>query len=250
MRRYFSAQFWRTAALGFGVLALFNGLLLSHAWLGFAQARPDYFDEGWPTFSRALTIGDLQLYRLLAGVAGGGLLAGAAALAVMQWQRAREHPLARGTLRVMALGAAVASMLGIVHYFHVAITLSMNNDVHMAMSYLFFFGMSFMILVDLVCAVRIRRRLPPAAVDRQASPRHACGVTLCVVGIVFLITYVLKDVESNPWPAATQRVFVAAEWGWIVLAHTYAVLYFPAVRAHFGRQLETPAPADALKGGT
>ena len=74
------ASFWRAAAMGLAVLAFFDALLLAHAWLGFAHARPDYFEEGWPTFSRALTLGDHRLRQWLAGIAGAGLLAGAGAL--------------------------------------------------------------------------------------------------------------------------------------------------------------------------
>ncbi len=237
MLRDLNPRFWRVAALGLAALVLFNGLLLSFAWIGFALARPEYFEEGWPTFSRALTIGDLRLYRWLAGLAGAGLLFGAAAVAVMNWQRARAHPQARGALTLMALGAALASALGLVHYFHVAVTLSMNNNMHMLLSYTFFFGMSAMILVDHFCSLQVARRLPPAALDRLVGARFACGWSVLAVGAVFLLTYVLKDVESNPWAGATQRAFVAAEAGWIVLAHAYAALYLPAAREHFGAQL-------------
>jgi len=248
MPRNLYARFWRAAALGLGALALFNGLLLSLAWIGFAQARPDYFAEGWPTFSRALTIGDLRLYRWLAGLAGAGLCAGAGAVAVMNWERSRSYPQARGTLTLMALCAALASVLGVVHYFHVAITLSMNTDLHMRLSYLFFFGMSVAVLTDHFCSLRIARLLPADAFDELLRVRHACGFGVFAVGAVFLLSYVLKDVLPNPWDGAAQRVFVAAEAGWIVLAHAYAVLYLSAARAHFQARLSVPvAAANALK---
>jgi hypothetical protein len=247
MSRNLTARFWRFSALGLGAVALFNGVLLGQAWLGFSLARPEYFNEAWPTFSRALTIGNLTLYRWLAGMAGAGLLAGAAALAVMHYQRSRAQPRARGTLTIMALGAALASALGIVHYFHVAITLNVDLDGHMQLSYLFFFGMSGVIATDWFCARRLAHLLPPEALDRLLRLRHACGVSVFGASAVFLLTYVLKDVAANPWAAATQRVFVASETAWIVLAHAYAVLYLPAAREHFGAQLRRQMPAGASK---
>ena len=64
--------FWRAAALGFWVMALCNAVLLAYAWGYFAVLRPDYFADAWPTFSRALSIGDVRSYAWLAAGAGAG----------------------------------------------------------------------------------------------------------------------------------------------------------------------------------
>ena len=45
---------WGRGALGFAVLAAFDAVLLGYAWIHFAQARPEYFNTEWPTFSRVL----------------------------------------------------------------------------------------------------------------------------------------------------------------------------------------------------
>jgi len=81
----------------------------------------------------------------------------------MQWQRSRQWPGARRMLTAMSLMAACAASLGIVHYFHVAITLEMNNRVHMLLSYAFFFGMSGLIIVDLFCHLSLARLPAPEA---------------------------------------------------------------------------------------
>ena len=233
------ARLLHVAPLGFAVLAAANALLLGWAWLGFASARPDY--AGWPTFSRALTVGDHDVHRALAAVAGAGLIAGATALAFMFVRLAGARTELRPALWLKLAACCGAAALGVVHYFHVAITLAVNNDIHMALSYAFFFGMSGVIAVDLYTS---RRFAAAGLVLHQHRMRGTWGLLFLGVATVFLATYVLKDVAANPWAEATQRVFVAAETGWIVLAHLYACLWLPAARAHFRARLE-PLPMAA-----
>ncbi len=245
------ARLCHAAALGFGVLALFDAALLGHAWFGFAAARADAFTGEWPTFSRALTLGDPAVQRWLAGIAGAGLLAGGVSVAVMLGQLAAAHPRARAMLAARMLLACAAAALGPVHYFHVAIRLSMNNDLHMLLSYTFFFGMSGVILADLALSSRYSHRVPAGALDLLKDARRRCGFAMLWVGAAFLSTYLLKDAAANPWPVATQRVFVVAETSWIVVAHLYGLLYLPAARSHFRARigayaaLEAPAKAAA-----
>ncbi len=226
------ASIWHAGALGMYVLAGFNAVLLVSAWIQFALEQPDYFREAWPTFSRALASGDAWSHRWLAAIAGAGLLAGGLSLAVMRWRQARQMRTDAGLMRILALLAVFSGGLGIVHYFHVAISLSVNNGMHMAMSYLFFFGMSFLILFDLLS----RPRLDAALASPQARQRPAhrkVGRALVGSALLFLLTYVLKDVPGNPLPGPTQKLFVVTELVWIALAHAYAVLYVAPMRRYF-----------------
>jgi hypothetical protein len=227
------------AAFGFAVLAFFNAAMLGNAWLGYALHHPDFLRDTWPTFSRALSSGNTELNALLAGIGGAGLFAGSLALAAMQWQRARQWPRARGVLIAMGVMAACSALLGIVHYFHVAITLEINNRLHMLLSYTFFFGMSGLIIVDLFCHLSLARLPAPEAPARLTRLHRAIGMGVLGDGAVFLLTYVLKDVEANPWVVGTQRLFVVAEYTWVVLAHAYAVCYIPVLRRHFRAQIGT-----------
>src|SRR5260221_10699911 len=143
---YYVRKLGALAALGFVVLAAADALLLLYAWTSFALTEPGALRGEWPTFSRALTLGDAHLYALLAAISGAGLLVAPTALAAMRLEQ-RRWPLA-------ACGA-VAAALGIVHYFHVTITLTSNLGRHMALSYLFFFGMSGVIIADVLVAGRL-----------------------------------------------------------------------------------------------
>jgi HlyD family secretion protein len=226
------AGIWNTAALGMYVLAGFNAVLLVSAWIQFALQQPAYFQEALPTFSRTLAGGDAWSHRWLAAIAGAGLMAGGLSLAVMRWELARRMPRDAGLMRAKAVLAVFAGCLGIVHYFHVAISLSVDNRMHMTMSYLFFFGMSFLILFDLLIRIRLDAML--AQPQARQSPAHRkTGFALLAVAVLFLLTYVLKDLPSNPLPGPTQKAFVVAELIWIVLAHVYAVFYVAPMRVHF-----------------
>ena len=245
MNRAVLATLGAAAAYGFGVLALLNAVMLGNAWAGYAFHHPDFLRDTWPTFSRALSGGNAVLNMWLAGIAGAGLFAGSLALAAMQWQRAQQWQRARGLLAAMGVLAAGAAVLGVVHYFHVSVTLEINNRLHMLLSYTFFFGMSGMIIADLFCHLALAR-LPAQEAPARLSRAHlATGVGVLVDGTVFLLSYVLKDVEANPWNLATQRVFVVSEYAWVVLAHAYALFYLPVVRGHF-RALGEPARDAAL----
>jgi hypothetical protein len=218
------------AASGFVLLAAADALLLLYAWPSFALTEPGALEGEWPTFSRALTVGNAELYAALAAIAGAGLLVAASALAVMRI--AERHWILAGC-------GAFAAALGVVHYFHVTITLTGNLGRHMALSYLFFFGMSGVIIVDVLLAIRL---------GLASRAQRTTGIGVLAISAAFLATYALKDVGANPWPVATQRVFVMTEWLWIILAHAYAFLYVRPVRSHF-RTSRAPAcePASALR---
>jgi HlyD family secretion protein len=230
-----AGRFWSGAALGFGVLAAANAVLLGYAWIHFALANPAYFTDGWPTFSRALTLQNV-LYPALAALAGTGLFAGGWALALMQWERARKNPALRAPLMVRALCGLVAAALGIVHYFHVTVTLSVDNGAHMALAFTFFFGMSLLIAADLGCSLALEKRglRDAAAAPRRVRTQHRVGAGVIAAAAAFLVTFVLKDAAWNPWTSATQKAFVCFEALWVTLAHAYAVLYVLPLRRHFG----------------
>jgi HlyD family secretion protein len=234
--------FWSRAALGFVVLAAFDAVLLGYAWWNFAHARPEYFATEWPTFSRVLTL-HLVVYSWLAGIAGAGLFAGCLAIAAMQFGRLRSAASARGVLLAKAVAAVLAAPLGIVHFFHVSVTLSIDNDLHMALSYAFFFGMTILISVDVALSAIARR-----AGARDVSTRCAhtrAGIAVVGAAVVFLATFILKDAAWNPWQGATQKVFVVAEAAWVVLSHVYALMYVAPLRAHFAAAPRSAAAVTA-----
>jgi HlyD family secretion protein len=235
VKRPAPTSLWSRGALGFAVLAAFDAVLLVYAWIHFALAHPEYFESEWPTFSRALSM-QMLLYPVLAAIAGAGLLAGASSLAAMQMRRARVATAGRRALLGMALAASIAAPLGVVHYFHVSITLSIDNDVHMALSYLFFFAMSFVIGLDVSCSALARRAgvFDAATIsERHLRSHHRVGYAVMASAGVFLLTFVLKDAAWNPWAGAAQKIFVCAEFAWIVSAHLYALFYVAPVRAYF-----------------
>ena len=223
---------WSRAALGFAVLAAFDAVLLGYAWFNFAQARPDYFDTEWPTFSRVLTLQTI-LYPWLAAIGGAGLFAGGLALAAMQWERAKLAVTGRAALVGMALAGLLSAPLGIVHFFHMSITLSADNDAHMALSYAFFIGMTSVIALDVACSAFARVADAASLAPRRARVHRTIGVWVVISALVFLATFVLKDAAWNPWPRATQKVFVIAEAAWVVLSHVYALMYVTPIRAWF-----------------
>jgi len=203
------------AALGFLVLAAADAMLLLYAWQSFVLTEPRALEGEWPTFSRALTVGDAHIHALLAALGGAGLFVGALGVVCMRVQQRRYG---------LAACAVLAAALGVVHYFHVTITLTSNLSRHMALSYLFFFGMSGAILADLLVGHWL-------GLTQRAQRR--CGAAVFFAAAAFLLTYVLKDVAANPWPVATQHVFVAMEWLWIIATHAYALLYMRIVRDYF-----------------
>ncbi|MEW6690861.1 MAG: hypothetical protein AB1452_17425 [Pseudomonadota bacterium] len=232
------------AAFGFGALVACDAVLLGGAWLSFALAHSWPSGGNWPTFSRALAEGGARDGQL-AAIAGAGLFVGALALAAARMQQARSAVAGRGVLRLMALIAALAAALGIVHYFHVTITLAVDNRLHMLLSYGFFFGMSAVIVADLYCNLRVAR-IEPRAAGRYTRVHRAAGFGVLGCSAVFLLTFLLKDAAGNPWSVGTQRIFVLAEFAWIVLAHAYALMYVPVTQAHF--RARPPAVAAAARG--
>lgn len=230
-----SSKFWSRAALGFVVLAAFDAVLLGYAWIHFAESKPEYFASEWPTFSRVLTLQTI-LYPWLAAIGGAGLFAGGCALAAMQLSRARAAPRGRGALLGMAGAGMLAAPLGIVHFFHMSITLSADLEMHMALSYTFFIGMTSVIALDAVSSMLVRRAGVDDAVvtPRRVHVHGRVGLAAVASALLFLATYILKDVAANPWPSATQKVFVISEASWVVLTHVYALLYVMPIRAYFG----------------
>jgi multidrug efflux pump subunit AcrA (membrane-fusion protein) len=102
--------------------------------------------------------------------------------------------------------------------------------------------MSFLILFDLLARPSL-----DAALDRpeaaQTPAHRRTGLSLLFAALLFLVTFVLKDLPGNPIPDFTQKVFVLAELFWIVLAHAYAVFYVAPMREYFreGRPLRSDA---------
>jgi multidrug efflux pump subunit AcrA (membrane-fusion protein) len=225
--------FWRVAVLGFVVLPVANIVLVGYAWLTFVRFHSDFFDRAWPTFSRVLTSGDLTVYKWLAAVGGAGLAFGAAAAAVMRWQQMREFPECRRLLATLAASAVIAALMGVVHYFHVVVNLLVSGSVHMLLSYIFFFGMTLAITVDTFCSGAMRRMHAGPDIPCTSRVHRRLGISVLACGVVFLATYLLKDVAGNPWRAQTQKVFVCAEVAWAVLAQAYAIFYIAPVREHF-----------------
>jgi len=141
-----------------------------------------------------------------------------------------------------------------VHYFHITVTLSANNDLHMALAFTLFFGLSFVTVGDALCSIAASRAgLEDAATVSPLRLRahQRVGLGVLASGVVFLLTFVLKDAAWNPWSPATQKVFVCAEMSWVVLAHLYAVLWITPVRTFFGRESSlASAPGRKLAGST
>ena len=216
------ASFWRVAVLGFVVLALANLALIAYAQFTFSVLHPEFAARAWPTFSRALSVGDLVSYGWLAGAGGAGLFAGAAAVAAMRFNQARQVPARRRLLLALAAASAVAALLGIVHYFLVTVSLRVNGPVHMALSYVYFFGMTLLILVDTVCAYTLARAARDQPTLMLTHMQRRAGWAVLAGGVAFLVTFALKDVAANPWRSETQKVFVCAEIAWVVLTHLYA----------------------------
>lgn len=212
---------WKTAAICLRMMAIFNALLLGYVHLLFAMSHPDYYTQAWPSFSRALSDADLTIYRWFAAAAAVSQVVGCAAVAYLHLRQARGTPI-RGTLLAAALAWSLASALGIVHYLHM--TIVVNSAMHMLLSYVFFFGMTIFVVADAASTATIRARIAP--VHSSGLVRGAQGVAAGVVasGLVFLVTYFLKDAAWNPGPSQTQKVFVAAEVVWVILCHLYVLL--------------------------
>lgn len=236
-------------AWGYAILAASCVLLFGFAEIQFARHYPDYhLTEGWPTVSRALAHADPSIVDPLALVAALGLLFGAVAsfvtfrLLVRGRQMGLMHALAYPAI------AVCAALLALPLYLMVTITLSDDNHGHMMASYAFFFGMSIVILADLVLMRTVSDRVhglprPDAmAVVRVLSVQRVSAWAVIIVALLFLTFYVLKGVPAIPVPvrALCQKIFVVMELLWIALALTHAVTHQFLVRACL-----TPAAADA-----
>jgi len=182
---------WGLAVLGFWVMLLANVVLVVYAGLQFAQSRPDYFARAWPTFSRTLSGGNLTLYQWLAGIGGAGLICGAAAVARMRWRQVCEFPAHRKLLSTLAACAILTLPMGVVHYFHVVINLRVSGPVHMLLSYVFFFGMTLLIIVDTSCSAAMR---PAAGAPSGTSRLHRrIGVGVLGSGLAFWLLFLCGD---------------------------------------------------------
>jgi hypothetical protein len=213
-----NARAWQTAAVCLRLMAASNALLLGYVHLLFAVAHPDYYSQAWPSFSRALSDADLTIYRWIAAAAAACQVIGGTAVASLHQRQARGSA-TPGAYLALTLAWSFAAALGIVHYLHM--TIVVDSAAHMILSYVFFFGMTFFVIADVLASARTRIR------DASASPRRAAsGVALTIVasGLTFLVTYFLKDAAWNPLPTQTQKLFVAAEVVWVILCHVYVLL--------------------------
>jgi hypothetical protein len=237
---------WRNAGFGMWVLCGLDAVILVSAWLRFAWIQADAFSGEWPTFSRVLADGPFFHTHLLAGLAGLGLFAGGAAIMVMMRERAQLAATGQDWgFKRKALLAGFAACLGVVHYFHITLTLTRNHDSHMLMSYTFFFGMSGVILGDLWLSTRMRRLCQFSEELLLSALQRRVGFSILWIGIFFFATYVAKDMNSNPWALLTQRLFVLAELTWIIAAHLYAALYVRQIGDHFRRKSPPPDAPEA-----
>ena len=64
------------------------------------------------------------------------------------------------------------------------------------------------------------------------DPRDCClgrfggsvAVGVVASGLVFLVTYFVKDAGWNALPSQTQKLFVASEVAWVILCHVYVLI--------------------------
>lgn len=247
---------WNTAAISLRVMALANALLLGYVHLLFAASHPDYYSQAWPSFSRALSDADVLFYGWIAAAAAACQVIGCSAVAYLHRRQARGSPRPGASL-ALTLAWIAAAALGIVHYLHM--TIVVNSGAHMVLSYVFFFGMTCFVVADAAATAVMRRALVQARSDRL--PHAARGVAVGVVasGLVFLVTYFLKDAGWNPLPPQTQKMFVASEVAWVILCHVYVLICvrllqrpaLDAARSHLDMKLDAgrdPAGQGARSG--
>lgn len=215
-----SARAWTTASICLRVMAVSNAMLLGYVHLLFAISHPDYYSQAWPSFSRALSDADLTVYRWLAAAAAVCQVIGGAAVAFLHLRQAPRSPTPRVSLAV-TWAWGIAGALGIVHYLHM--TIVVNTGVHTILSYVYFFGMSLFVMTDAISTAATSAAHGGSRSSRlHAEQGVAAGIV--VSGLIFLVTYFLKDATWNPAPSHTQKVFVAFEVAWVILCHVYVLL--------------------------
>lgn len=218
---------WKTASISLRLMAVSNALLLGYVHLLFANAHPDYYSQAWPSFSRALSDADVTVYRWLAAAAAVCQVIGGTAVAFLHRRQARGSPTPRASLAITwAWGMAAA--LGIVHYLHM--TIVVNTSVHTILSYVFFFGMTLFVIADAVSMAAIRAAHGADGVKGMPHAAQAVAVGVFASGLIFLVTYFLKDSTWNPAPSQTQKLFVASEVAWVILCHVYVLLRLKPLR--------------------
>lgn len=213
------ARAWNLATVSLRAMAVANALLLGYVHLLFAASNPDYYSQAWPSFSRALSDANVMFYGWIAAVAGVCQIIGGSTVAWLHRRQARSSPAPRASL-ILTLAWSLAAALGIVHYLHM--TIVVNTPVHTVLSYVFFFGMTFFVVTDALATAAMRRTAQPAGELPNAPWRTAAVIVSC--GLIFLVTFFVKDAAWNPWPSQTQKLFVGSEVAWVVLCHVYALL--------------------------
>jgi uncharacterized membrane protein len=214
---------------------VFDAILLISAVLRYVWVEPAAYSGNWPTFSRTLADGPFFHTRLLGGLASLGGFIGGLSIAAMMHQRAQNALTGKGRgFRVKQCLATMFACLSIVQYFLYTRTLTRNHDAHMLLSYIVFTGNTIIILSDVLISDLMRRLYKPTD-QLLISPLHRrVGFSVFWSAVLFLITYVAKDMNENPFALLTQRIFTLCELAWIITAHVYSVLYLSQIRTHFG----------------
>lgn len=226
---------------GYVLLSLFNAILFIWVEIDFAGRYPNYVrDEGWPTISRALAHADKDIITLLALMAAPGLLLGGVGSMRIHWSLWRSGALPGWRGLAGAANTLWAAVLCLPYFFMVTITLSDHNALHMLFSYIFFFGMSVVILFD--AFVVVPWRMAHAASQPGDAAGNArlwvwqrrSGWALLGAATAFLSLYLLKNWEWLPQDAREifQKCFVVSELVWITLAHGHALTHWALHRCH------------------
>ena len=243
--------------LGLAALALCNLVLFVSAESVFAWRHPESFAEDWPTVSRALSDGSLPVFPLLAAAAGLGLFLGGLGVARMYALRARRAGLPPLVGATLVANGLLAALMGVVHYFHVTVTLAVSDRGHMLLSYTFFFGMTGMILLDFAMLSAIGERLYGVAAGSQEPLARTLrlalllGWCMLLAALAFLVFYLLKDWEvlAEGTRDVMRRIFVVTELVWIVLAHAYALTHMVFQRLHGAQFRHGPGSPPTALGG-
>lgn len=244
---------WLIPRLGWGyvVLSLANLVLFVWVEIDFARSFPHYTQtEGWPTISRALAHADKDIITALALLAAPGLLLGGLGSGIIHAALWRAGALQGWRAAGSLANTVVASLLSLAYFFMVTITLSDDNRLHMLFSYLFFFGMTFVILFDGFVTVPARLRHvdrhpgEPAANLRLMRWQVRSGRVVLGCGVAFLVLYILKDVQQ--FQQATrdgfQKAFAVSELVWIFFAHAHAITHTWLHRCHYAPAARAASP--------
>lgn len=241
---------WLSARLGWGyvVLTLANLVLFVWVEIDFARNFPTYtLTEGWPTISRALAHADRNVISALALLAAPGLLVGAVGSLVLFGQLWRRGVIGGWRGAAGLANAGCAGLLSLPYFWMVTVTLSDDNSGHMLHSYTFFFGMSFVILVDAFVALPQRAHAATGVggmVRQVALWQRRGGWIVLGSAAAFLALYLLKNWEwlGTPLRDGFQKAFAVSELVWIALAHAYALSHWWMLLAHRAAVAPTRSP--------